>query len=75
MTSSKEEISEARRHIEIREFSFSDEGVGAVKEDSNSRLQNWPVYEADTIGQQTNGRYGRLRRYAVLLVQWMEGLR
>lgn len=34
---------------------------------------DWPVYEADTIGQQTNGRYGRLRWYAVLLAQWMEG--
>ena len=71
MTSSKEEIAEARRHIEIREFSFSDNG--ATKEDSNSRLQNWPLYEADTIGQQTNGRYGRPRWYAVLLVRWMEG--
>lgn len=41
-----------------------------------TRLGNifdWPRYEADTIGQQTDDRYGKLRWYAVLLVQWMEG--
>ena len=43
MTSSKEEIAEARRHIEIREFSFSDDGATDVKTDPNSRLHNWPV--------------------------------
>lgn len=73
MTSSKQQIAQARKHVQTRQFAFSNEGVGAVKEDTNSRLQNWPVYEGDTIGQQTNGRYGRLRWYAVLLVQWMEG--
>lgn len=73
MTSSKQQIAQARKHVQIRQFAFSNEGVGAVKEDINSRLQNWPVYEADTISQQINGRYGRLRWYAVLLVQWMGG--
>ena len=43
MTSSKKEIAEARRHIEIREFSFSDDGATDVKTDANSRLHNWPV--------------------------------
>ena len=43
MTSSKKEIAEARRHIEIREFSFSDDGATNVKTDANSRLHNWPV--------------------------------
>lgn len=44
MTSSKQQIAQARKHIQIRQFAFSNEGVGAVKEDTNSRLQNWPVY-------------------------------
>lgn len=43
MTSSKQQIAQARRHIQIRHFSFSNEGVEAVKGDANSRLQNWPV--------------------------------
>ena len=43
MTSSKKEIAEARRHIEIREFSFSDDGATDVKTDANSRLHKWPV--------------------------------
>ena len=40
MTSSKQQIAQARRHIQIREFSFSDEGVGTLKEDTNARLHN-----------------------------------
>ena len=43
MTSSKQKIAQARRHIQILEFPFSDVGSSEIKVDTNSRLHNWPV--------------------------------
>ena len=60
MSSSKQPIAQARRHIQIRQFSFSNEGVDAVKDDANSHLHNWPVVyiinndERLYVGETTN---------------------
>lgn len=33
----------------------------------------WDIYESGTLGAQKYGEYTRLRWYAVVLIQWMEG--
>lgn len=60
MTSSKQQIAQARRHIQILEFPFSDVGSSEIKVDTNSRLHNWPVVyiinndERLYVGETTN---------------------
>ena len=66
---SNAEISPYPAHVPGQSFNYNEVFTFLTR---LGNIFDWPRYEADTIGQQTDGQYGKLRWYTVLLVQWME---